>query len=66
MTMRNKTMEAQVSNMILSAAAFRQTLEVSALKDDGVMTRDEMKSISKLTRASIRFEKALQKIVDGK
>ena len=64
--MRNKIMEAQVSNMILSAAAFRQSLEVFALKDDGVITRDEMKIIRKLTRASGKFENALQRIRDGK
>lgn len=60
--MKNKIMETQIGNMLLSATAFRQSLEVFALKDDGVITREEQKTIRQLTRASRRFEKALDRI----
>ena len=60
--MKNKIMETQIGNMMLSAAAFRQSLEVFAVKDDGVITGEERKAIKKLTKASLKFERALEKI----
>ena len=63
--MRNKVMETQINNLLLSVSAFRQSLDFFAVKDDGVITRDEKKSIRKLTEASRKFEKILEKVKSG-
>ena len=63
--MRNKVMETQINNLLLSVSTFRQSLDIFAVKDDGVITRDEKKSIRKLTKASRKFEKILEKVKSG-
>ena len=63
--MRNKVMETQINNLLLSVSTFRQSLDFFAVKDDGVITRDEKKSILKLKKASRKFEKILEKVKSG-
>ena len=63
--MRNKVMETQINNLLLSVSTFRQSLDFFAVKDDGVITRDEKKNILKLTKASRKFEKILEKVKSG-
>ena len=60
--MKNKVMEAQINTQLLSVATFRKSLEIFAAKDDGVIDRNEEKIIRKLTKASLRFEKVLEKV----
>ena len=59
--MRNKVMETQINTQILSVATFRQSLEIYAAKDDGVIDREEEKIIRKVTKACMKFEKTLEK-----
>ena len=60
--MRNKTIEIQINNLILSIDTFMQSLEYFALQDDGVITPDEKAIINKATKASVKYQKALEKI----
>ena len=59
--MKNKVMETQLSTQQLAVATFRQSLEIYATKDDGVIDKEEQKIIRKITKACLRFEKALEK-----
>ena len=59
--MKNKVMETQLSTQQLAVATFRQSLEIYATKDDGVNDKEEQKIIRKITKACLRFEKALEK-----
>ena len=59
--MKNKVMETQFSTQQLSVATFRQSLEIYAAKDDGVIDKQEQKIIRKITKACLKFEKALEK-----
>ena len=59
--MKNKVMETQFSTQQLSVATFRQSLEIYAAKDDGVIDKEEQKIIRKITKACLKFEKALEK-----
>ena len=59
--MRNKVMETQINTQQLSVATFRQSLEIYATKDDGIIDKEEQKIIRKVTKACIKFEKALDK-----
>ena len=59
--MKNKVMETQINTQQLSVATFRQSLEIYATKDDGVIDKEEAKIIRKVTKACLRFEKTLEK-----
>ena len=59
--MKNKVMETQINTQQLSVATFRQSLEIYATKDDGVIDKEEAKIIRKVTKACLKFEKALEK-----
>ena len=59
--MKNKVMETQLSTQQLAVATFRQSLEIYATKDDGVIDKEEQMIIRKITKACLRFEKALEK-----
>ena len=59
--MKNKVMETQFSTQQLSVATFRQSLEIYAAKDDGVIDKEEQKIIRRITKACLKFEKALEK-----
>ena len=50
--MKNKVIELQICNLELTIENFINSLEISALKDDGVISRDEEKIIRKLKKAS--------------
>lgn len=39
--MRNKSIEVQINNMVLSVDTFLKSLEYYALQDDGVISKDE-------------------------
>ena len=60
--MRNKTIEIQINNLILSIDTFMKSLEYFALQDDGIITRDEKVIIKKVTKASVKYQKELEKI----
>ena len=60
--MKNKVMETQINTQQLSVATFRQSLEIYATKDDGVIDKEEAKIIRKVTKACLRFEKTLEKV----
>ena len=60
--MRNKSIEVQINNMILSVDTFLKSLEYYALQDDGVVSKDEKAAIRQLTKASVKYTKSLEKV----
>lgn len=60
--MKNKVIELQISNLELTIENFINSLEISALKDDGVISRDEEKIIQKLKKASRKYVDTLEKV----
>ena len=60
--MKNKVMELQICNLELAIENFIKSLEISALKDDGVISRDEEKIIKKLKKASGKYVNTLEKV----
>ena len=60
--MKNKVIELQICNLELTIENFINSLEISALKDDGVISRDEKKIIRKLKKASGKFVNTLEKV----
>ena len=60
--MRNKYIEAQINNMMLSINTFCQSLEFLATKDDGMISKEEQKIIRQLNKASEKYKKSLEEV----
>ena len=58
----NSIMQSQVNNALLSLKTLDQSLEMAAMKDDGVISKEEKKQIGQIRRAILKFEKAMEKI----
>lgn len=58
----NRFMKSQVDSALLTLKALSQSLEMSALKDDGEISREETKQIKKIRKAISKFEKKMSKI----
>lgn len=59
----NSIMQSQVNNALLSLKTLDQSLEMAAMKDDGVISKEEKKQIGQIRRAISKFEKAMEKII---
>ncbi len=58
----NEFMKSQVNNALLSLKTLDKTIELAAVQDDGVMSRDEQKQVKRIRRAIRRFEKDMARL----
>ena len=58
----NHFMKTQVDSALLSLKVLDQSLELSAQKDDGVISKAEEKEIKHIRKAIRQFEKEMQKL----
>jgi len=58
----NHFMKIQVDSALLSLKVLDQSLELSAQKDDGVISKEEEKEIKHIRKAIRQFEKEMQKL----
>ena len=59
----NEFMKSQVNNALLSLKTLDKTIELAAVQDDGVMSREEQKQVKRVRKAVRRFEKAMAKLL---
>lgn len=58
----NSYIEAQIFNIKSMVKVFNQSCEMAAMKDDGKISKEEAKQLSKIKTAVERFCKELDKI----
>ena len=58
----NSYIEAQIFNIKSMVKVFNQSCEMAAMKDDGKISKEEAKQLSKIKAAAERFCKELDKI----
>ena len=58
----NKFMRMQVNNALTSLKALDQSIEMSAQKDDGQISKEEWKQIRHIRKAIRKFEKEMSKL----
>lgn len=58
----NRFMQSQVNNALLSLETLNKSLEMSALKDDGVISKEEQRQIRKIRKAIGKFKHSMEKI----
>ncbi len=58
----NRFMQSQVNNALLSLKTLDKSIEMAASKDDGVISKEEMKQIQKIRKAITRFEREMEKL----
>ena len=58
----NRFMQSQVNSALLSLKVLDQSLELSAQKDDGVISKEEEKEIKHIRKAIRQFEKEMEKL----
>ena len=60
--MKNVRMEAQINEAQLTVETLVKSLEIAALSDDGVISKEEQKTIRKLQKLSAKYLAGLRKI----
>lgn len=55
----------QINNILFSVKLFEDSLELAAMKDDGIISKEEEKIIRKAKKASEEYKKELEKIKNG-
>lgn len=58
----NFYIDAQITNMIAMTKTFEQSCEMAAVKNDGVISKEEEKQIKKIKAASQKFRKELESL----
>ena len=58
----NRFMQSQVNTVLLSLKTLDQSIELAAMKDDGVISKEEKKQIRKIRKAITRFQKSMEKL----
>lgn len=58
----NQYIENQISNMVTIVKTFEQSCKMSALKNDGIIEKDEERQLDKINKATERFISDLKKI----
>lgn len=58
----NQYIENQISNMVTIVKTFEQSCKMSALKNDGIIEKDEQRQLDKINKATERFISDLKKI----
>ncbi len=60
--MKNKNMVLQINNLQMSISTFLKSLELAALEDDGIVSKEEEKLIKKIRKESEKYWSFLDKI----
>lgn len=58
----NSYIKAQILNITTMTKTFEQACEMAAMKDDGMISREEEKQLKKIKAASQKFRKELESI----
>lgn len=58
----NQYIENQIENMITMAKTFEHACKMSALKNDGIIEKEEQRQLNKINKATERFISDLKKI----
>ena len=58
----NRYIKSQITTMISSLNLFVKSLEISALQDDGIISKEEDKIIRKLKKVTEKYKEELEKI----
>ena len=58
----NQYIKYQIDNMVTIAKTFEQSCKMSALKNDGIIEKDEQRQIDKINKVTERFITDLKKI----
>ena len=58
----NEFMKSQVNNALLSLKTLDKSIELAAVQDDGVMSKEEQKQVKRIRRAIRRFEKDMARL----
>ena len=58
----NEFMKSQVNNALLSLKTLDKSIELAAVQDDGIMSREEQKQVKRIRRAIRRFEKDMARL----
>ena len=58
----NEFMKSQVNNALLSLKTLDKSIELAAVQDDGVMSKEEQKQVKRIRRAIRRFEKEMARL----
>ena len=59
----NEFMKSQVNNALLSLKTLDKSIELAAVQDDGVMSKEEQKQVKRIRKAIRRFEKEMAKML---
>lgn len=57
----NSYMKSQIETMISSLNLFMESLKMSALQDDGIISKEEDKSLRKLRKATEKYKGELER-----
>lgn len=60
----NTYMQMSIRACIGYLDSFKQTMRLAALKDDGIITRDEEKILKRLNKATDRYERELSELIE--
>ncbi len=58
----NQFMKSQVANALMSLKTLDKSIELAAVQDDGVMSREEQKQVKRIRKAVRRFEKEMSRL----
>ena len=58
----NKFMKSQVNNALISLKTLGKSIELAAVQDDGVMSKEEQKQVKRIRKAIRRFEKEMARL----
>lgn len=58
----NSYIKAQILNITTMTKTFEQACELAAIKDDGLISREEERQLKKIKAASQKFRKELEAI----
>lgn len=59
----NTFMQQQIKLMLDGLTSFESSLRISALKDDGTVSKQEARQLKRVEKATSRFRKALERVV---
>lgn len=58
----NRFMQSQVNNALLALETLDKSIEMSALKDDGVVSKEEKRQIKQIRKAIEKLKHSMDKI----
>lgn len=59
----NDHMKLQIKTMLVSIDTFRNGLKIGAMKDDGIIDKNEKKILKKAEKASEQYAAKLEKMI---